>query len=48
MLRKAPGKDYSKIYTVYIPGKEERIFTRKEMKELKNSAEKIEEVNLNF
>jgi len=48
ILRKAPGKEFSKIYTIYVKGKEERIFTKKEMHELKKSAQKIEEVSLKF
>jgi superfamily II DNA or RNA helicase len=48
ILRKSPGKDYSQIYTIYIAGKESKIFNKPEMQDMKKSAQKVEETSLTF
>ena len=41
ILRKAPGKNHSYIYTVYIPGIDDEIFRKKEIKKLEGVAKVI-------
>lgn len=42
ILRKAPGKDHSLIYTIFIEGLEDEIFRRPEMVDMQKAAQKIE------
>ena len=48
ILRRSPGKDYAQIFTIYIRDKEERIFERPQMKDLKKTAEKVDVKRLSF
>jgi superfamily II DNA or RNA helicase len=48
ILRKAPGKDYSEIYTIYIQGIEDDIFSKRDLRILERSAQKIEVLQMGF
>lgn len=48
ILRKAPGKDFSEIYTIYIDGIEDNIFSEHDLRILENSAQKIEKTKMGF
>lgn len=48
VLRKAQGKYSSSIYTIYVKGIEDRIFTTFEMKDMKGAAEEIKHFHLKF
>ncbi|KXA95576.1 hypothetical protein AKJ36_00070 [candidate division MSBL1 archaeon SCGC-AAA259I07] len=46
ILRRAPGKDYSIIYTIYVSNVEEEIFNKKAMKDLEDTAVRVENIKL--
>jgi superfamily II DNA or RNA helicase len=48
ILRRAPGKDYSLIYTIFIEGLEDDIFRKTEMIDLQTAAQKIEYLKLSL
>lgn len=48
ILRKSPGKDYSEIYTIYITGIEDNIFSEYDLRILEKSAQKIEKVEMSI
>lgn len=48
ILRKAPGKDHSEIYTIYIKGIEDRIFNKEDMQKLETSARNVKKIELGF
>ncbi|MFQ5759222.1 MAG: DEAD/DEAH box helicase [Candidatus Bathyarchaeia archaeon] len=46
ILRKAPGKNYSLIYTIFIEELEDEIFKKTEMIDMQKAAQKIEYLRL--
>lgn len=48
ILRKAPGKEYSKIYVVFVDVIEKDVFKEKELKEFEQEALSVEVINLTF
>lgn len=48
ILRRAPGKDYSIIYTIYVTKVEEKIFYKTEMRDVETSAVRVENIKMKF
>jgi superfamily II DNA or RNA helicase len=46
ILRRAPGKDHSLVYSVFVQGIEDDIFTDSVMRKLEEVAERVEYLNL--
>lgn len=46
ILRRAPGKDHSLVYTIYVEGIEDDIYSDRVMKELQRAAERVEYIAL--
>lgn len=48
ILRRAPGKDYSIIYTIYVANVEEEIFNREEMRDIEKTSARVENLRMKF
>lgn len=46
ILRRAPGKDHSLVYSVFVQGIEDGVFTDDVMQELEKAAERVEYISL--
>jgi superfamily II DNA or RNA helicase len=48
ILRRAPGKEYSKIYVIFVAEAEKDVFKEKDLREFEKTALRIEQIDLNF